>query len=65
ALDLYASRTFMLAQPGEATLRQIGGLFGSTAARPAPALGEHSDEALGALGLTAAEIVGLRVTGVI
>lgn len=65
ALDLHADRTFTLAQPGEAALRQIGGLFGSTAARPAPALGEHSDEALGALGLTAAEIVGLRVTGVI
>lgn len=65
ALDLHADRTFTLAQPGEATLRQLGGLFGSTAARPAPALGEHSDEALGALGLTAAEIVGLRVTGVI
>lgn len=65
ALALHAERTFVLDQPGEGPLHQLGGLFGSTAARPAPALGEHTDEALLGLGLSEAEIVGLRVTGVV
>jgi crotonobetainyl-CoA:carnitine CoA-transferase CaiB-like acyl-CoA transferase len=33
--------------------------------RPAPALGEHTDEVLGELGLTAAEITGLRSHGTV
>lgn len=65
ALELHAQQSFVLEQPGEGPLHQLGGLFGSTATRPAPALGEHTDEVLGALGLTAAEIVGLRATGVV
>lgn len=65
ALELHAQQSVVLEQPGEGPLRQLGGLFGSTAARPAPALGEHTDEVLGTLGLTAAEIVGLRATGVV
>jgi crotonobetainyl-CoA:carnitine CoA-transferase CaiB-like acyl-CoA transferase len=34
------------------------------ARRPAPKLGEHTDEILASLGLAAAEIAGLRARGV-
>lgn len=65
ALALHSGSAFQLDQPGEGLLRQLGGLFGATASRPAPALGEHTDAALAALGLSAAEIVGLRVIGAV
>jgi crotonobetainyl-CoA:carnitine CoA-transferase CaiB-like acyl-CoA transferase len=65
ALEMRPNLGFMLDQPGEGGLRQLGGLFGATANRPAPALGEHTDAALAALGLGAAEIVGLRVMGAV
>ena len=65
ALQHHAASSFLLDQAGEGQLRQLGGLFGSTAARPAPALGQHTDAELAALGLGEAEIVGLRVTGVV
>src|SRR6266508_715929 len=65
ALELHSKLGFTLDQPGEGLLRQLGGLFGATADLPAPALGEHTDAALAALGLSAAEIVGLRVTGAV
>jgi crotonobetainyl-CoA:carnitine CoA-transferase CaiB-like acyl-CoA transferase len=65
ALELHSKLGFTLDQPGEGQLRQFGGLFGATAGLPAPALGEHTDAALAALGLSAAEIVGLRVIGAV
>jgi crotonobetainyl-CoA:carnitine CoA-transferase CaiB-like acyl-CoA transferase len=65
ALELHSASAFMLDQPGEGELHQIGGLFGATTDLPAPALGEHTDAALAALGLSAAEIVGLRVIGAV
>jgi crotonobetainyl-CoA:carnitine CoA-transferase CaiB-like acyl-CoA transferase len=65
ALQHHAASSVLLDQPGEGRLRQLGGLFGPTATRPAPALGEHTDAELAALGLGEAEIVGLRVTGVV
>jgi crotonobetainyl-CoA:carnitine CoA-transferase CaiB-like acyl-CoA transferase len=65
ALELHSASAFTLDQPGEGKLRQLGGLFGATADLPAPALGEHTDAALAALGLSAAEIVGLRVIGAV
>ena len=40
-------------------------MFGVTSARPAPALGQHSDELLAALGRDSAEIAALRAAGVI
>ena len=65
ALALHPGSAFELEQPGEGSLRQLGGLFGATASQPAPALGEHTDAVLAALGLSAAEIVGLRVMGAV
>jgi len=65
ALDLHADRVFTLDQPGEGRLRQLGSLFGVTSARPAPSLGEHTAEALLALGRGAEEIAALKEAGVI
>lgn len=65
ALALHSDRMVTIAQPGEGTLRQIGGLFGETAMRPAPALGEHNDAVLAALGHSAAEVQALREKGVV
>jgi crotonobetainyl-CoA:carnitine CoA-transferase CaiB-like acyl-CoA transferase len=65
ALDLHADRVFSLDQPGEGRLRQLGSLFGATPARPAPSLGEHTAEALLALGRGAEEIAALKQAGVI
>jgi len=39
ALELHAGRVIALEQPGEGTLRQLGGLFGVVSPRPAPQLG--------------------------
>ena len=65
AIERDPCASFTLDQPGEGQLRQLGGLLGATSARPAPALGEHTDAALAALGIGEAEIVGLRTTGVV
>src|SRR5207244_1932844 len=65
ALELHQARVITLTQPGEGPLRQLGGLFGVASARPAPALGEHSEETLAALGKGAEEIAALRGAGVI
>jgi crotonobetainyl-CoA:carnitine CoA-transferase CaiB-like acyl-CoA transferase len=65
ALELHAGRTFVLDQPGEGELPQLAGWFGATSSRPAPALGEHTDEALASLGLEAARIAELRAAGVV
>ena len=65
ALELHAGRVFTLEQPGEGRLRQLGGLFGVTSARPAPALGEHNAEVLAALGKPAEEIARLHEAGVL
>jgi crotonobetainyl-CoA:carnitine CoA-transferase CaiB-like acyl-CoA transferase len=65
ALGADTARIITLDQPGEGALRSIGGMFGATAARPAPALGEHSDAVLAALGRSSAEITALRAAGVI
>lgn len=65
ALELHADRVFTLDQPGEGALRQLGGLFGVTSDRPAPALGQHTEEELAALGRGPAEVAALREQGVI
>jgi crotonobetainyl-CoA:carnitine CoA-transferase CaiB-like acyl-CoA transferase len=65
ALEATPGRQFTLDQPGEGALAQLGGLFGETSSRPAPGLGEHSDEVLSALGRSAHEIAALRQAGVI
>jgi len=65
ALGATSARQFLLEQPGEGALRQLGGLFGETSSRPAPGLGEHSDEVLAALGRSPHEIAALRQAGVI
>jgi crotonobetainyl-CoA:carnitine CoA-transferase CaiB-like acyl-CoA transferase len=65
ALDLHAGSVFTLDQPGEGPLRQLAGMFGATSARPAPALGEHTDAELAALGRAGAEIAALRKAGVV
>jgi crotonobetainyl-CoA:carnitine CoA-transferase CaiB-like acyl-CoA transferase len=65
ALAARPEQIVALDQPGEGSLKQLGGLFGVTAARPAPALGQHSDEVLAALGRSSAEIAALRAAGVI
>lgn len=62
ALALHGERVVNMEQPGEGTLRQLGGLFGETATRPAPALGEHTETVLAALGHDAAS---LRERGVV
>jgi crotonobetainyl-CoA:carnitine CoA-transferase CaiB-like acyl-CoA transferase len=65
ALEFHAGRVITLDQPGEGPLRQLGGLFSIASSRPAPALGEHTAEALAALGRDAEEIAVLRAAGVI
>jgi crotonobetainyl-CoA:carnitine CoA-transferase CaiB-like acyl-CoA transferase len=65
ALAAHPERVTTLDQPGEGLLRQLGGMFGVASTRPAPALGEHSDETLVALGRSSAEIAALRAGGVI
>jgi len=65
ALDLHADRSYMLDQPGEGQLHQLGGLFGATSAQPAPALGEHTAKVLAVLGKTVEEIAQLRRDGVV
>jgi crotonobetainyl-CoA:carnitine CoA-transferase CaiB-like acyl-CoA transferase len=65
ALELHTDRAFTLDQPGEGPLRQLGGLFGATSARPAPALGEHTEATLAVLGKSAEEITALREAGVV
>jgi crotonobetainyl-CoA:carnitine CoA-transferase CaiB-like acyl-CoA transferase len=65
ALALHGARLITLDQPGEGRLRQIGGLFGTAVARPAPALGEHTAEVLAALGRGPEEVAALRAAGVL
>jgi crotonobetainyl-CoA:carnitine CoA-transferase CaiB-like acyl-CoA transferase len=65
ALDLHQGRLIALDQPGEGALRQLGGLFGVTSPLPAPALGEHNEATLAALGKSTEEIAVLREAGVI
>jgi crotonobetainyl-CoA:carnitine CoA-transferase CaiB-like acyl-CoA transferase len=65
ALEFHAGRMIDLDQPGEGSQRQLGGLFGVASARPAPALGEHTAEALAGLGKSAEAIAALRRDGVI
>ncbi len=65
ALELHSNRIVSIEQPGEGPLRQIGGLFGDTATRPAPALGEHNEAVLAALGYSAEEVQALREQGVL
>jgi crotonobetainyl-CoA:carnitine CoA-transferase CaiB-like acyl-CoA transferase len=65
ALDLHTGSVFTLDQPGEGPLPQLGGLLGATATRPAPALGQHTAEALAPLGLDDAAIGALREAGVV
>lgn len=65
ALELHADRLFEIEQPGEGRLRQLGGLLGVAAAGPAPALGEHTDAVLSALGHTPEQIAALRREGVV
>lgn len=65
ALQLHQDRQFTLDQPGEGPLRQLGGLFDSTSEQPAPALGEHTEATLHALGRSAAEVDDLRQRGVV
>ncbi len=64
-LALHGARLITLDQPGEGRLRQIGGLFGTAVARPAPALGEHTAEVLAALGRGPEEVAALRAAGVL
>ncbi|HET9224371.1 MAG TPA: CaiB/BaiF CoA-transferase family protein [Roseiflexaceae bacterium] len=65
ALELHADRAFTLDQTGEGPLRQLGGLFGVTSAQPTPALGEHTEATLAALGKSAEEIAALQEAGVV
>jgi crotonobetainyl-CoA:carnitine CoA-transferase CaiB-like acyl-CoA transferase len=65
ALELHSDRIVTIEQPGEGPLRQIGGLFGETAMRPAPALGEHNEAVLVALGYSAGEVEKLTESGVV
>jgi crotonobetainyl-CoA:carnitine CoA-transferase CaiB-like acyl-CoA transferase len=65
ALAAHSERTITLDQPGEGLLRQLGGMFGAASTRPAPALGEHSDETLTMIGRSGSEIGALRAAGVI
>jgi len=65
ALAAHPARIITLDQPGEGPLRQLGGMFGATSTRPAPALGEHSNDTLVALGRSSAEIAALRAGGII
>jgi crotonobetainyl-CoA:carnitine CoA-transferase CaiB-like acyl-CoA transferase len=65
ALALHAGRSVAFDQPGAQGMLQIGGLLGITAARPAPALGEHNAEVLAELGYTSAAIEALQATGAV
>lgn len=65
ALASFPDRQVTIAQPGVGTLRLFAGLFGTTAEGPAPDLGAHSAEVLGAYGYAAEEIVALKQRGVI
>jgi crotonobetainyl-CoA:carnitine CoA-transferase CaiB-like acyl-CoA transferase len=65
ALEFHTQQIISLDQPGEGMLKQLGGMFGVASALPAPALGQHSDELLAALGRDSAAITALRAAGVI
>jgi crotonobetainyl-CoA:carnitine CoA-transferase CaiB-like acyl-CoA transferase len=65
ALEFHAQQVITLDQPGEGVVKQLGGMFGVVSTLPSPALGQHSDELLAALGRNQAEIVALRAAGVI
>ncbi len=65
ALELHTQQIIALDQPGEGMLKQLGGMFGVESALPAPALGQHSDQLLAALGHDSAAIAALRAAGVI
>jgi crotonobetainyl-CoA:carnitine CoA-transferase CaiB-like acyl-CoA transferase len=65
ALESHTQQIIPLDQPGEGVLKQLGGMFGVESALPAPALGQHSDELLAALGRDSAAIAALRAAGVI
>jgi len=65
ALEAFPEGMIAIEQPGEGRLAQLGGLFGAARPRPAPALGEHTDEVLASLGRTTEEIADLRRAGVV
>lgn len=65
ALDAAPERRATIEQPGEGALAQLDGLLGLTSDRPAPALGQHSDELLAALGYGPPAIAALREAGVV
>ena len=65
ALEFHTQPISAHDQPGEGVLKQLGGMFGVQSTLPAPALGQHSDELLAALGRDSAAIAALRAAGVI
>jgi crotonobetainyl-CoA:carnitine CoA-transferase CaiB-like acyl-CoA transferase len=65
ALVFHTPQVVARDQPGEGVVKQLGGMFGIEAALPAPALGQHNDELLAALGHDQAAIAALRTDGVI
>ena len=65
ALEFHSAQVITRDQPGEGIVKQLGGMFGVESAQPAPALGQHSDELLAALGHDSAAIAALRAAGVI
>src|SRR5262249_55025096 len=65
ALAVHRDRLVEIEQPGEGTVRHLGGLFGSTSTLPAPSLGEHTDETLAALGRSHDETAALRASRII
>jgi crotonobetainyl-CoA:carnitine CoA-transferase CaiB-like acyl-CoA transferase len=65
ALAHHFEQCISLDQPGEGTLKQLGGMFGVESLLPAPALGQHSDELLAGLGYSRARIAALRSAGTI
>jgi crotonobetainyl-CoA:carnitine CoA-transferase CaiB-like acyl-CoA transferase len=65
ALAFHTQPIIALDQPGEGMLHQLSGMFGVESALPAPALGQHSDELLAALGRNDESIAALRAAGVI
>jgi len=65
ALEFHTQQTITLNQPGEGMLKQLGGMFGVESPLPAPALGQHTDELLAALGRDSAAIAALHAAGVI
>jgi crotonobetainyl-CoA:carnitine CoA-transferase CaiB-like acyl-CoA transferase len=60
SLALHQDRLIDIDQPGEGVMRQLGGMFGSTATAPAPSLGEHTDGVLEWIGKSGDEIAALR-----